>query len=154
MNRFIVAVPSSIRMLCIYILLAGNAHAAIYKWVDENGNVQYTETPPPADVKAETIQPPPQTVDTETATKQLTEQERQFEELRKQRLEQKGEGAKEAADLALQEKNCQMAQDRLASYARPRVKFVQEDGTRVTATEEERQEQIKKSEDLIKEFCK
>ena len=154
MNRFNVAVPSSIGMLCISILLAGNAHAAIYKWVDENGNVQYTETPPPADVKAETIQPPPQTVDTETATKQLSEEERQFEELRKQRLEQEEEGDKAAADLALQEKNCQMARERLASYTRPRVRFVQEDGTRVTATEEERQEQIKKSEDMIKEFCK
>ena len=68
--------------------------------------------------------------------------------------EQEEKGDKAAADLALQEKNCQMARERLASYTRPRVRFVQEDGTRVTATEEERQEQIKKSEDMIKEFCK
>ena len=154
MNRFNVAVPSSIGMLCIYILLAGNAQAAIYKWVDENGDVQYSQTPPPSGVAGETIEPPPQTVDTETATKQLNEQERQFEELRKQRQEQADKEAQAADELALQQKNCQMARDRLASYDRPRVQFVQEDGSRVRGTEEERQEEIKKSEDMIQEFCK
>src|SRR3989304_51680 len=104
MNRFNVAVPSSIGMLCIYILLAGNAQAAIYKWVDENGDVQYSQTPPPSGVAGETIEPPPQTVDTETATKQLNEQERQFEELRKQRQEQADKEAQAADELALQQK--------------------------------------------------
>jgi molecular chaperone DnaK (HSP70) len=141
-------------MLCIYLLLAGNAHAAIYKWVDENGNVQYTETPPPAEVKAETIQPPPSPMDSETAIKQLSEQERQLDESRKKRQEQAVQEARAADEIALQKKNCQMAKDRLASYASPRVKITQEDGSKVRATEEQRQEQIKKSEDMIKEFCK
>ena len=155
MNRFNAAVPSSIRMLCIYILFTGSAHAAIYKWVDKDGYVQYSDTSPPAEVKVDTIQTPPQTVDTGTATKQLNEQERQFEELRKQREEQAEKEAKAAEALALQQKNCQMARDRLASYGRPRgIRIEQEDGSRSRATEEQRQEQIKISEDMIKEFCK
>ena len=155
MNRFNAAVPSSIRMLCIYILLAGTAQAAIYKWVDANGDVHYSQTPPPPGVAGETLQPPPPDVDTETATKQLNEQERQFEEFRKQRDEQADKEAQAAVELALQQKNCQMAKDRLASYERrPNINFVQEDGSRVRATEEERQAEIKKSEDMIQEFCK
>lgn len=153
MNRFNVAVPSSIRMLCICILLTGSAHAAIYKWVDENGNVQYTQTPPPAGVTAETLQPPPP-VESGTAIKQMQETDTKAEELRKQRLEQAEKEARGAEALALQQKNCQMAKDRLASYDRPRTQFVKEDGSRVRATEEERQAEIKKSEDMIKEFCK
>ena len=152
MNRFYIAMQSSVRLLCIY-LLAGNAYAAMYKWVDEHGNVQYTQTPPPAGIEAETIQPPPE-VDTSTAIKQMEEENSQVDKLHKKRLEQAEKKAKEDEALALQKKNCEMARARLESYARPRVKFAQEDGTRVTATEEERQEQIRKSEDMIKEFCK
>jgi hypothetical protein len=154
MTRFKSAVTGAISILCIYTLLVGSAHAAIYKWVDENGNVQYTQTPPPANVKAETIQPPPPDTNSAAALKQLSDQEQQLKDMDKQRKEQADKEAKAAEELALQQKNCQMAKDRLASYARPRVKFVQPDGTRVRATEEERQEQIKKSEDMIKEFCK
>ena len=142
-------------MLCIYILLAGTAQAAIYKWVDANGDVHYSQNPPPPGVAGETLQPPPPDVDTETATKQLNEQERQFEEFHKQREEQADKESQAAAELALQQKNCQMAKDRLASYEqRPNINFVQEDGSRVRATEEERQAEIKKSEDMIQEFCK
>jgi hypothetical protein len=36
-------------------LAAGVVHAQMYKWVDENGRVQYTQTPPPGK-KAEVIQ--------------------------------------------------------------------------------------------------
>ena len=152
MNRFYIAMQSSVRLLRIY-LLAGNAYAAMYKWVDEDGNVQYTQSPPPAGIEAETIQPPPE-VDSAPAIKQMEEQDKQFDEIRKQQQKQADKDAQEAAKVAMQKKNCEMAKSRLESYARPRVKFVQKDDSRVTATEEERQEQIKKSEDMIKEFCK
>ena len=34
-------------------------HAVTYKWVDEDGNTHYTQSPPPGDTKAETIAPAP-----------------------------------------------------------------------------------------------
>ena len=151
MNRLNIAMQSSVRILVIY-LLAGHAYAAMYKWVDEDGNVQYSQSPPPAGIEAKTIDPPPP-VDSEAAIKQLQENEKQSSDYLKQRQEQADTSAKDEEKLALQKKNCEMAKARLASYTRPRVKFIQEDGSRVTATEEERQEQIKKSEDMIKEFC-
>lgn len=45
-------------------LLAGlawqPAHAEpLYKWIDDAGNVNYSSSPPPAGVRAETVQPPP-----------------------------------------------------------------------------------------------
>jgi hypothetical protein len=152
MNRVDHAVRSSIRFLGIY-LVACHAWAATYKWVDEDGNVQYTQTPPPAGIEAETIQPPPK-VDTDAALKQLESQEKQATELQKGRHEEADKRAKAEEELALQKKNCELARKRLASYELPRVEYVQADGSRVKATEEERQEQIKKSEDMIKEFCK
>jgi len=152
MNRLNIALQSSVRFLGIY-LLTGHAYAAMFKWVDEEGNVQYTQSPPPAGIEAETIQPPPP-VDSDAALKQLKENQTQSDDYFKQQQKEVDKMADEDKKLAMQKKNCEMARARLDSYSRPRVKFVQEDGSRVAATEEERQEQIKKSEDMIKEFCK
>ncbi|HKK16999.1 MAG TPA: DUF4124 domain-containing protein, partial [Gammaproteobacteria bacterium] len=52
--------------ILLALLVSSNALAAMYKWVDENGEVHYTQTPPPGDIQAETIKPPPD-VNTEKA---------------------------------------------------------------------------------------
>jgi len=136
----------------LLLLFAGSASAAMYKWVDEDGNTHYTQSPPPGDIQAETIGPPPE-VDTKQAVKQLQEQEKKLEEFEKQRQETAEEQRKKEEEIARKKANCELGRKRLASYTEPRVKFVQPDGTRVRATEEERQEQIKKSQEMIDEFC-
>ena len=136
----------------LMLLLAGNVSAAMYKWVDEDGNTHYTQSPPPGDIQAETIAPPPR-VNTKQAVEQLNEQEEKASELRKQRLDAAEEQRKKDEELARKQANCELARQRLESYTEPRVKFVQADGTRVRATEEERLEQIKTSQDMIDEFC-
>jgi glutaredoxin len=37
--------------LLVLLMLAGLAHAQQYRWVDKNGRIQYTDTPPPASAK-------------------------------------------------------------------------------------------------------
>jgi hypothetical protein len=39
--------------------IAGPATAAVYKWTDANGRVIYSDQPPPANVKVETLNAPP-----------------------------------------------------------------------------------------------
>lgn len=36
------------------------ATAQLYKWVDSNGKVQYSDKPPPSNIKTEKLRPPPQ----------------------------------------------------------------------------------------------
>jgi len=139
--------------IILAVLMSGHAMAGTYKWVDEEGNVQYTQTPPPAGIAAETINPPPK-VDTEQAVKDLQAQEEKAAALRLNRLDQAEKENQAKQEMDLQKKNCEMARARLASYEQPMVKFVQEDGSRVRATEEERQAEIAKSQEMIKEFCK
>jgi len=134
-------------------LMSGHALAGTYKWVDEEGNVQYTQTPPPAGIEAETIKPPPK-VDTAKAVKQLEAQEQEAAKLQQDRLESVKKEEEANQELALRKKNCEMARARLASYERPMVKFVQEDGSRVRVTEEERQAELVKSQEMINEWCK
>ena len=40
------------RLLALTFVLASAAHAQTYKWVDQNGVVNYSNTPPPATAKA------------------------------------------------------------------------------------------------------
>lgn len=37
--------------LMLACLLAGAAHAGVYKWTDEHGKVHYSDTPPPRDAE-------------------------------------------------------------------------------------------------------
>ena len=44
-------------LLCVVAALAtatANAQSTVYRWVDKNGKVQFTDTPPPADAKSVT----------------------------------------------------------------------------------------------------
>jgi hypothetical protein len=41
-----------------FIYLCNHAALAAYRWVDAEGNVQYTQTPPPAGVNVDTIKTP------------------------------------------------------------------------------------------------
>jgi hypothetical protein len=45
-------------ILGISLLLGAAAHAQQYKWVDQNGKVQYGDAPPPG-VQAQRLKPPP-----------------------------------------------------------------------------------------------
>lgn len=138
--------------ILLALLVSSNALAAMYKWVDENGEVHYTQTPPPGDIQAETIKPPPD-VNTEKAREELQQRQELVEKIREQRQEENQKEKLAQQELEKKRANCDMAKKRLDSYDQPRVRFVQPDGSRRYATEEERQAQIQKSKEMIKEFC-
>ena len=136
----------------ISFLFPLNCMAVMYKWVDEQGNTHYSQTPPNSDVEVKTIKPPPK-VDTEAASKALEEQNKKVSELREKRLAEAEEQEKTDSEKAEKDKNCQQAKDRLASYQRPRVNLENSDGTIRTVSEEERQAEIKKSKEYIEKAC-
>lgn len=136
----------------ISFLFSMNCAAAMYKWVDEQGNTHYTQTPPNTDVEVETIKPPPK-VDTKAAAKALEEQNKKVSDLREKRLTEAEEQEKAEKEQAEKQQKCQQAKARLASYQRPRVNLENPDGTIRTVSEEERQAEIKKSKDYIEEIC-
>jgi len=144
---------------CLAALAAGLAMAAgpvaaeMYKWVDENGQVQYTQHPPPGDVKAETIKPPAR-VDTEGALKELEQQQKDLDAIKEGRDKRVAEETKVAEGKAFNAENCRRAQASVASYQVPNALIAQPDGSRTRITEEERLAGLKKAEDAVKEYCK
>jgi membrane-bound lytic murein transglycosylase len=127
--------------------------AEMYKWVDDEGNTHYTQSPPPGDVKAKTIKPPPK-VNPEHSQKQLQNRQKSLNEARDNRQKAGEEKREREQELEQQRADCEKAKARLASYQRPRVNLVDKDGNPSRATEEQRQAEIARSKDLISKLCK
>ena len=148
--------PGWVSVLAALLWLAGagsSPGAEMYKWVDKDGHVQYTQEPPPGDIKAETVKPPPK-VDSESAQKETEQLEKQLGDAREGRQKEAEESNKAADDKAFNEENCRRAKVSLASYQVPNALVQQPDGSRVRLAEEERLAGLQKSAELIKKYCK
>lgn len=76
----------------------------LYKWIDSAGNVNYSSSPPPAGVKAETVQPLPQPSAEEVRQAEESAERAQAlaRELEDERLRQEAAEAEEARQRALE----------------------------------------------------
>jgi hypothetical protein len=106
------------------------ASAQMYRWVDKDGRVHYTATPPPAGVKARTLQapvaPPPPVSDdaakdagAKDARKGPLTPAEQEQEFRKRRLEAQKAAEKEALaakEAETKRENCTRAREALATF--------------------------------------
>lgn len=145
-----------LRVCCLALLcsLPFLVQAEIYKWTDENGQVNYTQQPP-ADRPAEQIEaPPPPPIDPEKAQQQVEELIESQEAADAAEAErQQAEQAAEAAEQ-MREENCQTARNNLEQYQNnPGRRVMNADGEVTRPTEEERQEKIAEYQQQVDEFC-
>lgn len=130
-----------------------DAAAEIYKWVDADGNVQYTQHPPPPGIEGESIKPPPK-ISSDKAVKQLESQlqrEQKQQERRNKAADKRREAEQERAEYA---RACEQARQRLNQAQRPRVRTANPDGSRTRLSEEDRQKIINQANKDIEEYCK
>jgi len=130
------------------------ASAAMYKWVDEEGNVHYTETKPEGDIDAEVIRPQQKADNTELERERSDRlaREKAYEEYRKEKEKEQEAIAKQEA---LREKNCKQSKElleKLKSLRRFRIK--DEEGNPKWASNEEHQATIDRVQQNVNEFCK
>ena len=139
----------------LFILMAcplQHSLATAYKWVDEDGNTHYTQTPPPGDTPGEAINRPPR-VDTEAAQGKIKALTERADKLQAERVEKAEQRQKKLAQEAERATLCQQARASQASYERPRVNEVMADGSRRAMGEEERQAGLARAKTLVSKFC-
>ncbi len=115
---------------------------SLYKWVDENGRVHYSQTPPEASAaESERIQ-----VKDRNPYQSNLEEQRQGDET-------KPSTTNSAADVVItREKNCEIAKQNMETFKNSdRVK--QPDGKIITLSEEMRESKIKEMQALINAYC-
>lgn len=146
-------------LLILLMLASTNTYAAIMKWVDEQGQVHYSDRLPPPEVKPKTLREDSNAQDSASsgasATKTIAEREA---ELKKEKAEKQS-----AADKAAQKKaaedalraNCATAQENLRSLqSGVRILEVNANGERSYIDDSQRQQRIDTSQQDIKTYCK
>ncbi|MBL1143150.1 MAG: DUF4124 domain-containing protein [Proteobacteria bacterium] len=137
----------------IMLLISTVSTAEMYKWVDENGDTHYSQSPPVSDVKVEKIAPPP-AVDPSNAQQDLQRTVEKVNSLREERLVARENQEKEKDEEKRKKEQCQQLKESLNSLTvRPRANKVDEEGNLVRMTEEERQEKIENTKQQMKEKC-
>ena len=142
-------------LLALSTILLWSQHslARMYKWVDENGRTHYTQSPPPGDIEAKEIKGISK-VDTESAQIQLEKQKEKADKLQDERHKRAEKEKKEEEKVAQLKARCEQAKLSQASFERPRVNMVNEDGSRSIMEEKQRLEGLEKAKKEVKEACK
>lgn len=162
MKRLSVAISLA---LCVAL----PASAQLYKWVDSNGKVQYSDKPPPSDIKTEKLREPARAASApaageakggtqkdaaKTGPKSAAEQEQAF---RKRQLEaakaQEDEGKKQAQARDKAE-NCKRAKAALANLQLGgRQMHVDEKGERVFLDDQQIAQETAKAQQQTAAAC-
>ncbi|MCS3902955.1 molecular chaperone DnaK (HSP70) [Methylohalomonas lacus] len=150
MYRVQTVIPSILALLMLNTpVLATN----MYKWTDEEGNVHYTQNPPPEDAQGVRMDPPAD-VDTEQAREELQRKQEKLEAMEQQREQAREEAEKEQERAALYEKNCRLARERLQRLENSgMVRAIDEDGNMSRIGPEEQAERINEVKEKVKKYC-
>lgn len=157
------------RYLTILLLLSSTtAFAALNKWVDEKGEVHYSDAPPPANVKSKTLRSNVPTPPSETAPasavpaatapagpKTIAEREAEQKKAQQAKKEAADRAAKEQANKETEKANCASAQQYLRTLQEGgRMMELNAQGERVYLEDDERQKRIAKAQEDVKTWCK
>lgn len=147
--------------IVIWLLLAFVAYPVVaenqnmYKWIDDQGEVHYSQFPPSGG-KSEKMRAPssPPATAVESAENNLQKQIKDMNQEEEEQLQ----GAKDAESWAkiqkIRRKNCETANKNLANLQRGgNVRYLGPDGQAMRLTEEERQKRIEEANKQIKENC-
>ncbi|EDY87346.1 conserved hypothetical protein [gamma proteobacterium HTCC5015] len=138
------------------ILLCSLSQAAMYKWVDDDGQTHYSQTPPEerfGDV--ENIAPPPPPAESpEAAAKRL----KSLKESLQKDIENEQKAKQEAAENRTQQQKsaerCQAAKKWLQQLqANSRIREKNDQGEYVVLGEEVRQQRLKKAQTAVQKEC-
>jgi len=153
-----------IRLLvfCAASLLATSGFAQLYKWVDKDGNVRYSDRPP-VDAKASQLKPPPAAPSAPSAApaaggkkdeKPLTP-EQAFQKRQKEQAEQAQKSEKERADADVARLNCEIAQANVrTAESGQRMSSTDKTGERVYLSDAQVAKAAELARQAVKEWCK
>jgi len=139
----------------VLFFMASSAFADAYKWMDAEGETNYTQQDP-VNISAELIKaPPPPAIDPVVAQQEIDilieKQDGTFEEKEKQRQRV----ASAAAEQKQKEEYCRANRHNLQLFQdNPGDKVVDPEGNVTRLTEESRQQKIAEIQQNIAEHCK
>jgi hypothetical protein len=143
----------AILILVLAMTAATAAHAQLYKWVDKDGKVTYSDQPPP-DAKASRVNPPPP-VAAPAAPRTAIEKDKELEKGRTQAREKAKADEEAAKRTKAVEENCARARANLRTVTEGgRIAKTDEKGERVILDDEQIAAERVRAEKSVAELCK
>jgi hypothetical protein len=132
------------------------AAPGMYKWVDEDGEVVYSQFPPPDGREARTMKPPPPpAVSPAQAQQHLDQQMQRFADGREDRELAAQKSAEQEQKAGIARQRCETARRNLTGLeGRARQLFKTADGEYRRLTDEERQRKKAELQKVIAEDCR
>lgn len=149
------------KFLLILLMLANTtAFAGLSKWVDADGKVHYSDQPPPANVKAQTLRvtseaAAPMSASAPAAPKTIAEREAELKKAQRAKKEAADKAAQEQARIEAEKANCAAVQQNLRALQEGmRMVEIDAKGERSYLDDEQRRQRIEKAQQDIKASCK
>lgn len=140
---------SRLSFFLLALLLTLPATAELNKWIDEYGNVIYSDMPPPAAVKAETLHSSPPPAEPVAPKAAVSDDKAEAAKQAPSRA------AVEAENRRIAQANCAAAQQNLRTLqSGMRMAEVNEAGEMVYLDDAQRGQRIEKANQDIAEWCK
>jgi uncharacterized protein DUF4124 len=147
-------------LLVLLLLSSTCAFAAITKWVDSDGEVHYSDEPPPPDAQQKTLRSDEDTQASQNASgvaapKTIAESEADLKKAQIAKKEAADKAAQQQAIKAAEQTNCANAQQNLKTLQDgTRIRIVDANGQPSYLDDNERQQRVEKAQNDINTYCK
>jgi hypothetical protein len=137
------------------LFAAAPAGATMYKWVDKNGRIVYSDQPPPADVKSEIVKPPPPPVNP-NAAKEFADKELELKLRDKKRAEEAQAADKTRVETERRREICVQARGQLQALQLANQNYYRytENGERIILDDTARRAAVDQQQQVVRENCK
>jgi hypothetical protein len=152
-------VNTGARLLCVLFIGASlawpAASAKTYRWVDESGEVVYSQFPPPPGTAVDTLPPPPPPAEPD-AGRELRETLQRLEDSREDRELARERADEEAAQARQQARGCAAAEQNIQVYrdSPPNRLIRDSSGEYRRVTPEQREAKIREAQDYLDRHCR
>ena len=156
LESWLVRLPVLFLVVVVAGILIPETSAAVYKWVDENGKVHYSDKPPPQGEAQELdVESAPSTsTPALTDEQRLQKQQRLLDAFAKERADKKAEQEKLKKEKQERKIWCARARDELRQLKEAAYLYdYDESGEKVIYSKEAREKATREQEAQIKKYC-
>jgi hypothetical protein len=145
--------------LILLLLLPLVTRAAVYKWIDDEGNVHYGDKPtasePSVEVDVDDIVSVPLYGNSKGSMSREEKRERLLQSMEEDRLEKKQQREKQQALKQQNRKKCNRFRDRMRHFERASgIYQLDEDGNRIFMSDADRAKTTKNLQNKINKYCR
>ena len=150
--------PVQLFIAAAILLATATVAAQVYKWVDKDGKVQYSDTPPPATAtktEARRVDAPPVAASVAAPAKSLQDRAKDYDKRKTDVAEKAKKSETDQQKAEIDAANCSDARAALRQLETGRpITRTSETGSREYLDDEARQAEMTKARKSIEGFCK